>query len=78
MHSYKEFWNEVKTRLRSYLASYEDVSDENIEKFMREEKDIIDGEYRHYKNGDRNKDLTPEALYKACASAAAYCLNMCY
>ena len=78
MKSYDEFLKEVKRKLKSHLAAYGDVSDEEVNKLIHEEKHTVDGEYRHYKSGDKNKDLTPEALFNACAASAAYCLYMCY
>ena len=78
MHSYKEFWDAVKARLKSNLAAFE-LSDGEIDKYMFDEKEQIDSEFRYYESGGRkDSELSPEAFFKACVNRTAYCLEMCY
>ena len=77
-YSYEDFWKAVKDDLRSSLSAW-NLSDEQIEEFMRREEDEIqNGFHRYRENIWVSEGMTEDAKFKADVSAVGYCLYMLY
>lgn len=75
--TYDDFRSIVKKELADLLAVWK-LSDEQLEKYMRQEEDQIKGAYDGYLNPRDNDKRADEVRFNIDASTVAYCLYMCF